>query len=47
MSVEEYEALIETLEILADPKLIRSLARAQRNFGRRRTLAHEQVWREP
>jgi prevent-host-death family protein len=47
MSVEEYEALMETLEILADPKLTRSLARARRNFERGRTLTHEQVWREP
>ena len=45
MSVEEYQGLIETLEILADPTILSHLRRARRNFARRRTRTHEQVWR--
>ena len=44
MSVEEYESLIETLEILADPKVARALRRARRGFSRGKTLRHDQVW---
>jgi prevent-host-death family protein len=44
MSVEEYEALLETVEILADPGLMRALRRARRGFARGRTLRHDQVW---
>jgi antitoxin YefM len=46
MSVDEYESLVETLEILADPKLVRSLSRARQNFARGHTLTHEQLWHE-
>jgi prevent-host-death family protein len=44
MSVDEYESLTETLEILADPKLVRALGRARGRLQRRRALNHEQVW---
>ncbi len=46
MSVDEYESILETLDILADSRLMRSLTRARENFARGRTLTHEQVWRE-
>lgn len=44
MSVEEYESIMETLEILAEPKVVRALGRARRNFARGRTLSHEEAW---
>ena len=44
MSTVEYESLIETLEILADPAIMRRLARARRSFARGRTLEHDDVW---
>jgi prevent-host-death family protein len=44
MSVEEYESLSETLEILADPEVTGALRRARRNFSKGRTLRHEEVW---
>ncbi len=44
MSVEEYESLIETLEILADPKIARAMSRARRNLSRGHTLSHDDVW---
>jgi len=46
MSVEEYESLLETLEVLADPTLMKNLSRARSNFSRGRTLTHDQVWHE-
>lgn len=46
LSIEEYESLRETIEVLADPKILRALKTARRGFARRRTLTHEQVWRE-
>ena len=44
MSVDEYESLMETLEILADAKVMRALAAARVRIQRRRALTHEQVW---
>ena len=44
MSVEEYQGLLETLEILAEPAIVNHLRRAQRNFARGRIRTHEQVW---
>lgn len=46
MSSEEYESLIETLEILSDKALLRSLRRAEEDFRKRRSYTHEQVFRE-
>lgn len=44
MSVEEYESLMETLEILADAKLVRGLGKAARSFARGDVRTHEEVW---
>lgn len=44
MSVQEYESLIETVEILADPEVMKRLRRARRGLARRKVLAHDQVW---
>ena len=44
MSVEEYESLVETLEILADPKIARAMTRASQNLLRGNTLSHDEVW---
>ena len=44
MSVEEYESLLETVEILGDAETMRQLRRAGRSFGRGKTLRHDQVW---
>ena len=46
MSPEEYEGLLETLEILSDKKLMRQLKKAEEDFRKGRTLAHEQVFEE-
>lgn len=46
LEVEEYESLRETIEVLADPKILRALKTARRGFARRRTLTQEHVWPE-
>ena len=46
MSAEEYEGLMETLEILSDKALIRSLKRAEKEFGRGRVFSHKQIFEE-
>ena len=44
MSVARYESLLETIEILADPKIVKALAASKRDFERGRVLTHDQVW---
>lgn len=46
MSAEEYESLMETLEILSDKKLMQSLRRSEEDFRKGRTFTHEQVFKE-
>ncbi len=46
MSPEEYEGLLETLEILSDKKLLKLLRRAEVDFQKGRSYSHEQVFKE-
>ena len=46
LSLEEYEGLIETLEILADPELSRSVQQGLRDEAAGNLLTHGEVWRE-
>jgi prevent-host-death family protein len=45
LSVEEYEGLIETLDILADSKLMASLRRGLRDSEQGRIVGDDEVWR--
>lgn len=44
LSTEEYESLLETLEILADPELMRQINRSIREMKSGRFLTHEEVF---
>lgn len=44
MSLSDYEALLETLEILADPKILKSLKKSRREARQGRLLAPDEVW---
>ena len=44
MSVDEYEGLLETLEILADADLMKSIRRGLDDLEKGRTVGHEEVW---
>lgn len=46
MSMEEYESLIETIEILADPELMKAIREAEKDKKAGRLLTHEEVWRD-
>ncbi len=46
LSVEEYEGLLETLEILCDSELAQSIERGLRELDRRDTVSHDELWRE-
>ncbi len=44
MSVEEYDALIETIEVLSDRKALRSIERNRRELDSGHKLTHADVW---
>jgi prevent-host-death family protein len=44
VSVEEYEGLLETLEILADPEMADAVRRGLDEVERGEILSHEEVW---
>jgi prevent-host-death family protein len=44
LSVEEYEGLIETLEILADPEMAAAVRRGLEEAERGETVSHEELW---
>lgn len=45
LSVSEYEGLLETLDILADDKLMASLRRGLRDAAQGRVVGDDEVWR--
>ena len=44
MTPERYEALLETIEILADPKIIKALKASERNFRAGKVYTHKDAW---
>ena len=44
MSVDEYEGLLETLEILADAELAKSVRRGLDDVEKGRVVGHDEVW---
>ena len=44
MTPERYEALLETIEILADPKIIRALKASERDFRAGKVYTHKDAW---
>lgn len=44
MSLEDYEALLETLEILANPHIMKSLEKSRRQRKRGKLLTDAEVW---
>ncbi len=44
ISAEEYDGLMETLEILADPALMRGLRRGLADAEAGRLVSHAEVW---
>ena len=46
MTPERYEALLETIEILGDKSVLKSLAASKRDFEAGRVHDHADVWAE-
>ena len=46
MTPDRYEALMETIEILGDPRTLKALSASRRDFRAGRTHEHGEVWRD-
>lgn len=46
MSMEEYEGLIETIEILSDPELVKQLKKARHDIKKGKFVTDDEVWGE-
>lgn len=44
MSMDDYESLMETIEILANPETLKGLRRSQRDRVAGRIYTHKEVW---
>jgi len=44
MTPERFEALLETIEILANTKIVKALASSEKDFRDGRVVAHKDVW---
>ena len=46
MCMSRYEALLETIEILGDKEILRSLEESNKDFASGRVFDHDEVWEE-
>jgi antitoxin YefM len=46
MTPDRYEALLETIEILGDNKILQTLRGSQKDFKSGRVYTHEEVWKD-
>ena len=46
MPPDRYEALLETIEILGDYKILQTLKASQKNFKSGRVYTHDEVWKD-
>ena len=46
MTPDRYQALLETIEILGDNKILRALKASQKNFKTGRIYTHDEVWKD-
>ena len=46
MSLARYDALMETIDILSDTKILESLEKSKEDFKAGRVFSHEDVWLE-
>ena len=46
MCMSRYEALLETIEILGDKEILRSLEKSKKDFASGRVFDHDEVWEE-
>ena len=46
MTPDRYEALLETIEILGDNKILQTLRASQKDFKSGRVYTHDEVWED-
>lgn len=46
MTPDRYEGLLETIEILSDPKIQKALASSEKDFIAGRVSTHKDIWTE-
>ena len=46
MTPDRYESLLETIEILSDKNILRSLKASQKDFKSGRVYTHKEVWQD-
>lgn len=46
MTPDRYEALLETIEILGDNKILQALKASQKDFKLGRVSTHDEVWKD-
>jgi prevent-host-death family protein len=46
MTLSRYEALLETIEILGDQEILRSLRKSMRDFKAGRVIDHDKAWED-
>jgi antitoxin YefM len=44
MTPDRYEGLLETIEILANPEIIKSLVKSEKEFRSGKVYSHEETW---
>ena len=46
MPLSRYEALLETIDILSDKQIMKSLEKSKRDFKSERLFSHDEVWED-
>jgi prevent-host-death family protein len=46
MTLARYEALLETIEVLSDKEILRSLEQSKRDFNEGKVLKHKEIWKD-
>ena len=46
MTPDRYDALLETIEILGDNKILQALKASQKDFESGRVYTHDEVWKD-
>ncbi len=46
MPLSRYEALLETIDILSDKQILKSLEKSKIDFTSKRIFSHDEVWKD-
>jgi antitoxin YefM len=46
MTLSRYESLLETIDILSDKPILKSLKKSKKDFESGRVLSHDEVWQD-